>query len=651
MAGIGGVLQLEKNATMDALLGQQAETDLEDDEELDLEGLGEIEEPADFQARRAKMWQLADESGEKADNAQAELDKLDVPEFEGVPPPPPPEKTNPIEVFGSTASMIAIFGSLLTRRPLQNALNGAADVIDAYKANDAAKAKASFDNWKRNVDFAESNYEHELTTYKAAIDKIQAGSKIGFSELQAHASAFKNDTMLMAARERNAAAVMNAYTSSKRLQAQLGKSKLELEKLNERQELYTAAVAEEEKKLGRPLTPHERLAKLNEFMTVPRAGQTAEGLTPNQALSQSRRAWLDKYGEKDYFGNVQPKSGAPSYEGFIDSGEWERLKGKVEKPGQQPDTPPKSAVTPTKPQARGADSLLPAERSGLAEFFKAKPNGTAELGDGTRWKFINGQIVPVALGPSGGGNLTLAQAEAMGGKIKPKGGQTPQSLREEEERAARASFEFKQERDAEKPLGKGEMEAFDASLAPPEYGADLRTQMPEFTLSAKGEKILRNPLAPEIPSRGAVRSIAELRKAPVSSFSKEELRAYGKAGPQFIVGMPLTDEARKRYEFIRDTEGQRLATNADQKINDTLLVGTVEETLRDAIKRRMDMDVDLDNIADTRPDKDDPSVDFSITRAEAQEARDQLDNEIAELMNVKRKLQMLGAAAAKRAGG
>ncbi len=106
-------------------------------------------------------------------------------------PAPEMQQSDPMNGFGSAATWLATFGSLLTRRPLQNALNASADVMDAHKAQDAANFKQKWDKWKTESDNAWKMAEWNQELYKDLIGKTEAEQKIT-------ASSTKNKTLEMA---------------------------------------------------------------------------------------------------------------------------------------------------------------------------------------------------------------------------------------------------------------------------------------------------------------------------------------------------------------------------------------------------------------------------------------------------------------------
>lgn len=104
---------------------------------------------------------------------------------------PKPENyhTDPMQEFGSGASFLAMFGSLLTKQPLTTALNSGAAVMQAKNAQDANGFKQAMDKWKVDTENAWKMANWQQEVYKAAISKDE-------TELKLQAASFKDEVML-----------------------------------------------------------------------------------------------------------------------------------------------------------------------------------------------------------------------------------------------------------------------------------------------------------------------------------------------------------------------------------------------------------------------------------------------------------------------
>lgn len=129
---------------------------------------------------------------ENSEFAKKTVDKMEA-EPRAKPPiltPAPDQKdyqSDPMQAFGSGAGFIATFGSLLTRRPLTNALNAGAAVMTAANQKSADGFKAAFDKWKAESENAWKMADWDMEQYKAALGKDDTEAKI-------YAAAHKNET-------------------------------------------------------------------------------------------------------------------------------------------------------------------------------------------------------------------------------------------------------------------------------------------------------------------------------------------------------------------------------------------------------------------------------------------------------------------------
>lgn len=124
------------------------------------------------------------------------ISAVKVPELKPLPKYTPPEPRDPLEAFGSVASIVAIFGSAMTRAPLTNALNNAAGVMNAYRAQDQFEAKQQYDLWKTNVDNAITTAKFEMDTYKSIMEKHKNNIDAMAKEMEVNAARFGNQNLL-----------------------------------------------------------------------------------------------------------------------------------------------------------------------------------------------------------------------------------------------------------------------------------------------------------------------------------------------------------------------------------------------------------------------------------------------------------------------
>lgn len=129
-----------------------------------------------------------EEYKKKIEPITKELETTKPPEAPTLPSQPKPEFRNQMESFGSAANWLAVFGSMLTRRPLINSLSASAGVMNAYNAQDLEKYKQNFDTWKQNVDNVVKMHDFERESYNDLVGKDEKLANI-------YAAAFKNPTL------------------------------------------------------------------------------------------------------------------------------------------------------------------------------------------------------------------------------------------------------------------------------------------------------------------------------------------------------------------------------------------------------------------------------------------------------------------------
>lgn len=108
-------------------------------------------------------------------------------------PPPQPQNTSPVEQWGSAAMWVAALGGLLTRQPLTNSLHAAADVMNAYKAQDASAAQQAYDSWKVESANAVKMAQFTIDAYKTALTKIDSDKKAAATDFLTTAKALGDE--------------------------------------------------------------------------------------------------------------------------------------------------------------------------------------------------------------------------------------------------------------------------------------------------------------------------------------------------------------------------------------------------------------------------------------------------------------------------
>lgn len=130
----------------------------------------------------------------------------EVPAPMAVPPPPKFKEPNPVQAFGSIGSMIAIFGSLLARRPLVTAFNGLAGAVKAYQQNDVLRYKIGMEQWKTNSQYAIDVTKQMSSVYHNILDSRKMTDKEKMDEMSIAAHAFQDQLGIANLAERSMAA-------------------------------------------------------------------------------------------------------------------------------------------------------------------------------------------------------------------------------------------------------------------------------------------------------------------------------------------------------------------------------------------------------------------------------------------------------------
>lgn len=170
-------------------------------------------------------WKSADKFDKETDAGikKMESEKLPTPPELKESPKPQDYATDPMQTFGSAAMFLSAFGSLLTKNPLESALNSGAAVMKSASAKDANSFKQAMEKFKIDTDNAwkMANYQQEL--YKDVIGRDKA-------ELKARAVSAKDNVMIHMADAKMAAQL---YKDRERNLEKFNKGREENDKLHE----------------------------------------------------------------------------------------------------------------------------------------------------------------------------------------------------------------------------------------------------------------------------------------------------------------------------------------------------------------------------------------------------------------------------------
>lgn len=104
--------------------------------------------------------------------------------------------TDPIQAFGSLASVFGIIASAFTHAPMENALNASAAAMNAVKSNNAQEYERAHTAWKENMDLVQKRFNMEQTQYRDALDLMKTDQSAGETKLKAAAIRFNDQKTL-----------------------------------------------------------------------------------------------------------------------------------------------------------------------------------------------------------------------------------------------------------------------------------------------------------------------------------------------------------------------------------------------------------------------------------------------------------------------
>lgn len=136
-------------------------------------------------------WKSADKFDKETDAGIQKMENEERPKPPKLAEAPNPKdyQSDPIQNFGSAASFLAIFGSLMTKNPLETALNSGAAVLNAANKRDANTFKSAMEKYKTDSDNAWKMADYNQALYKDVIGKDEA-------ELRARAVSAKDNVMI-----------------------------------------------------------------------------------------------------------------------------------------------------------------------------------------------------------------------------------------------------------------------------------------------------------------------------------------------------------------------------------------------------------------------------------------------------------------------
>lgn len=220
------------------------------------------------------------------------------------PPPPQAAVTDPLQAFGQPAMWLAAFGSLLTRRPLANAINAAGKVMEATHGLDQEAAKTAYTTWKTESENALKLAKYEQDAYKAAVQKYRVDAQAGEAELRTTAAAFKNAALQQVYQQEGMPGVIKYTLAGGKNLERAGEAQKKFDIQHQDQlavrTIADARILERETGLGRALAPEERaqvLLDVGNEQTAKKAGTRSAAVAeakPQSSLAQERKTRFDE---------------------------------------------------------------------------------------------------------------------------------------------------------------------------------------------------------------------------------------------------------------------------------------------------------------------------------------------------------------------
>ena len=158
----------------------------------------------------------------EADTERRTMMGVPVPKAPDLPKAPQTTPTDFMQMFGSAAMGLAGLGSLMTRRPLTNALNAGAAVMQAYHKNDMVAAQQAFQQWEAETKHATQLHQFEMEAFHAVMDKHKGNLGAIQGELTGLAAATKDDVVLAMLNRGDTQGAVNMYLGRGRLGGQMG---------------------------------------------------------------------------------------------------------------------------------------------------------------------------------------------------------------------------------------------------------------------------------------------------------------------------------------------------------------------------------------------------------------------------------------------
>jgi hypothetical protein len=174
------------------------------------EALGEEKQLGEYRQKIAQAY---------ADHAPREVD------FGNKPQQP---QVDPLEQFGSLASMVGIFASAFTRKPILTALKASTAAMNAERAGDLAAYDRSYKEWQDGIEMGLKRNKQDLEKLSQILELAGTDQSAAMAQLKAHAAADGSNAAAAIAEIGDTVELGKLQASLQRAQNQMEANKISL---------------------------------------------------------------------------------------------------------------------------------------------------------------------------------------------------------------------------------------------------------------------------------------------------------------------------------------------------------------------------------------------------------------------------------------
>lgn len=132
------------------------------------------------------------------------------PALEDAPEKPPAyQSDSPLKNFGGLATIIGVFGGMLTRQPLVASLKAASSAMSAYHSRNLEDYQQAVEEWKTNADYTSKLVDWRLKAYEAASKQYGDNVAAHQAAIQAIAANTQDDVTLQTLAQKGYAATID----------------------------------------------------------------------------------------------------------------------------------------------------------------------------------------------------------------------------------------------------------------------------------------------------------------------------------------------------------------------------------------------------------------------------------------------------------